>query len=196
MVLHTITGGMLEVNCYIIETDAGCIIVDPGVPIEDILSVTKEKKIAAVLLTHGHIDHITALDDIHKMGIPVYISKEDAPMLSDPEKNQSTLFYRVGLTFPPADHLLSEGDHLRLLGLDITVLATPGHTKGSVCFLIDNTLLSGDTLFQGGRGRTDFPGGSDREMAASLRRLKAMPAATIVYPGHGMPTTIGDEQWW
>ena len=195
MKLHTVTGGMLGVNCYVIEMESGCIVIDPGVPMEDIFAVTKEKPIAAVLLTHGHIDHITALNRTHSLGIPTYIHEADAGMLTDPDKNLSVMFSQ-GWAYPPADHLLKEGDHLRLLGLDIEVLSTPGHTKGSACYRIDDVLFSGDCLFEGSYGRTDFPGGSDAEMRTSLRRLKALPGNTTVYPGHGPSTTIAAEQWW
>jgi glyoxylase-like metal-dependent hydrolase (beta-lactamase superfamily II) len=114
--------------------------------------------------------------------------------MGDPELNLSSDLLET-MTFPEADHLIREGDRLSLAGLDIEVLHTPGHTPGSVCFRIGDDLFSGDTLFRLGYGRVDFPGGNAADMAASLKRLKALPGQVRVYPGHGGPTTIAREQW-
>ncbi|MBQ8092310.1 MAG: MBL fold metallo-hydrolase [Clostridia bacterium] len=193
--VRTVTGGLLDVNTYILESDGGCLIVDPGTGFAHIQETTSGKPIQAVLLTHGHIDHIIGLGPFIEQKIPIYIHEKDREMLSDPEKNLSVEFGR-GITFDVDVHVLRDGEHLQLIGEDIEVISTPGHTPGSVCFRTGNILISGDTLFAGSYGRTDFPGGSMRQMVDSLCRLKALPGETLVYPGHGRTTTIAWEQRW
>ena len=195
MTIHTITGGLLGVNCYAVETEKGCVIFDPGVPMDQVLQKIGDISITAVLITHAHVDHVLFLEQYRQKGIPSYIHEKDNAALSTPFINLSS---ELGdeMVFPSADHLVREGDLLSLAGLDIEVMHTPGHTLGSVCYRIGDTLISGDTLFQHSYGRTDFPGGSLTDMTASLKRLKALPGNIRVYPGHGAPTSIAEEQWW
>ena len=184
----------LGTNCYVVKTEKGCIVIDPGVPLEDVQQRVGNSPIVAVLLTHAHVDHVLYLQMYKDKGIPVYLHEADNAAMGDPELNLSSDLLET-MTFPEADHLIREGDRLSLAGLDIEVLHTPGHTPGSVCFRIGDDLFSGDTLFRLGYGRVDFPGGNVSDMAASLKRLKKLPGQTRVYPGHGGPTTIAREQW-
>jgi len=184
----------LGTNCYVVKTEEGCIVIDPGVPLEDVQQRVGDCPIVAVLLTHAHVDHVLYLQMYKEKGIPVYLHEADNAAMGDPELNLSSDLLET-MTFPEADHLIREGDRLSLAGLDIEVLHTPGHTPGSVCFRIGDDLFSGDTLFRLGYGRVDFPGGNVSDMAASLKRLKKLPGQTRVYPGHGGPTTIAREQW-
>ena len=184
----------LGTNCYVVKTEEGCIVIDPGVPLEDVQQRVGNSPIVAVLLTHAHVDHVLYLQMYKEKGIPVYLHEADNAAMGDPELNLSSDLLET-MTFPAADHLIREGDRLSLAGLDIEVLHTPGHTPGSVCFRIGDDLFSGDTLFRLGYGRVDFPGGNVSDMAASLKRLKKLPGQTRVYPGHGGPTTIAREQW-
>jgi len=184
----------LGTNCYVVKTEEGCIVIDPGVPLEDVQQRVGNSPIVAILLTHAHVDHVLYLQMYKEKGIPVYLHEADNAAMGDPELNLSSDLLET-MTFPEADHLIREGDRLSLAGMDIEVLHTPGHTPGSVCFRIGDDLFSGDTLFRLGYGRVDFPGGNVSDMAASLKRLKKLPGQTRVYPGHGGPTTIAREQW-
>lgn len=195
MTIYTLSDDdFLGANCYVVKTEEGCIVIDAGVPLETVQQRAGNCPIAAVLLTHAHVDHVLYLQMYTEKGIPVYLHEADNAAMGDPELNLSSDLLET-MTFPAADHLIREGDRLSLAGLDIEVLHTPGHTPGSVCFRIGDDLFSGDTLFRSGYGRVDFPGGNVADMAASLKRLKKLPGQTRVYPGHGGPTTIAREQW-
>lgn len=194
--LSRLTVGPVETNCYLLwregRTDA--LVVDPGDEGEKIAAFLREKgcSAGAVLLTHGHFDHTGGLSAF--LGVPVYLHPEDRPMLEDPELSAAFL---TGDTRPrPGEALpVSDGETLSLCGFSVQVLSTPGHTKGSVCYLVDGEVLfSGDTLFQAGCGRTDLPGGSFSELRQSLRKLLSMEKDVPVYPGHGGATTLFRER--
>lgn len=190
----TVHVGKFAVNTYIVfdskRTDA--IVIDPGAEPDAIRLALKGKNLRGILLTHGHADHIGAVSVLRGDQAPVYIHQLDADMLTNPNLSLANM---IGMpkNQGEADFDLKEGT-LELCGLSIRVLHTPGHTPGSVCYLIDNTLFSGDTLFEGGVGRTDLPGGNEAKLKASVSYLVQLDPKTNVHPGHGFPTTIGAER--
>jgi hydroxyacylglutathione hydrolase len=195
--------GPFETNCYVVRRDEsarGGVIIDPGLDPEELLDFLSRQELqpVAVLLTHGHIDHIagTAALREHYPQIKLYIHKLDAPMLTNPQTNLSML---TGDTFtaPAADVLLEDGDTIEEAGVKLKVLHTPGHTPGGICLYAEpeGILFAGDTLFADSVGRTDFPGGSMGQLLTSIqRRLLVLPDTTAVYPGHGMRTTLAREK--
>ncbi len=190
--------GPIEVNCYIVSDDAGIgVVIDPGGDGPVILDYVKKAGITvkAVLNTHGHGDHIGANDAIREAtGAPLYIHQADAVMLTDPRANLSAFMGYSALS-KPAEHFLEEGETLRFGDLSFQVLHTPGHSAGGVCFVGDGVCFSGDTLFAGSIGRTDFPGGSEQQLIGNIKeKLLPLPEDTVVYSGHGPATTIGREK--
>ncbi len=184
--MKTLTVGELGTNCYIVWDDAGdtCAVIDPGAEPERIRRACEGRKIEAILLTHGHFDHIGGVAELAKDGAEIVIHQEDAPMLTSPELNVSWMIGR-SITVPEATRLIREGDTLHYGGVTFTVLHTPGHTPGGVCYQAGERLFTGDTLFHYGYGRTDLPGGSMTQLAASLRRLQPLAQQYEIYPGHG-----------
>ena len=180
--------GAYQTNCYLAwdEESDDCIVIDPGYAPEQVILEAEDlgKKIDAILLTHGHFDHVGGVRGIVEVtGCPVYLHEKE---LSQPEEmTAGPLYYTCSY---------GEGDVLQLAGLTIRVLHTPGHTQGSVCLMVEDTLFSGDTLFMDSIGRTDFPGGSFSQMQKSLRRLAAMDGDCRVLPGHGPETTLDTER--
>lgn len=194
MEITKIVVGDLQVNCYIVSNGSDAVVIDPGDDYEDIIKAAQGKKIKAVLLTHGHFDHTGAVKRLQKDGAEVYVSKNEEYMLSD---SYSCLSAPFGFPFNEikADHTFDDGDNLNLCGITFKVILTPGHTTGSVCFLVDNILFSGDTLFLGSIGRTDFPGGDFDVISKSIKeKLYTLEENIKVYAGHGEETTIGQEK--
>jgi hydroxyacylglutathione hydrolase len=201
--------GAFAANCYLVAPAPGeeCVIIDPGQDaepgIEDLLARYRLKPIA-VLLTHGHIDHMWSVAPVcGARNIPAYVHPDDRDLLADPGKGLSPQARQQllgGLTFSEPDDVkeLIDGAILTLAGCSFTVSHTPGHTQGSVTYRGGaaelDALFTGDLLFAGSIGRTDLPGGDDRAMAASLYRTLTLPDQTVVLPGHGPQTTIGDER--
>jgi hydroxyacylglutathione hydrolase len=203
--------GSFQANCFVLAADASgpCVIVDPGQDSEQPLDqLLREHRLdpVAVLLTHGHFDHIFAVTPVcDGNDIPAWIHPEDRILLSDPMRGLSAdarQFFggRIKLREPRAVRSLDDGAVLELAGLTFIVDHTPGHTRGSVTFRSvtgdgQGLLVSGDTVFAGSIGRTDLPGGDHQQMLASLRhKILVLDDATTVLPGHGPTTTIGRER--
>lgn len=192
--------GDLGTNCYfLINSDNNeCVIVDPGAESNEIIRVINEKalKPKAILLTHGHFDHIMASDELRQAyGIDIYAGEKEIDLLAKSSKNLSGHF---GSDYTLQDvKALADGQAISLAGIDFKVISTPGHTIGGVCYYIESQgiLISGDTLFCGSFGRYDFPTGSVRDLADSItNKLFSLPEDTVCYPGHGDETTIGYEK--
>ena len=189
--------GAFQENCYLVvnaETRE-CLIVDPGAEGERIIRAAQEYKPAAVLLTHAHWDHIGAVDAVcGHFGIPLYVHEADAPKLTDSTKNVARQF-GCDVTVATRPHLLHGGETLFLADMELRVLHTPGHSAGSVCYLLPQGqgVLTGDTLFAHGYGRTDFADGSFHELKESLRALFHLSPRQVAYPGHEEAGTVGHE---
>ncbi|MBQ8555780.1 MAG: MBL fold metallo-hydrolase [Clostridia bacterium] len=184
--MKSLTVGELGTCCYIVWNDQsdGCVVIDPGYEPQRVREACMGRRIEAILLTHGHFDHIGGVTELSRDGAQIVIHRLDAPMLTDTQLNASWL---VGdyVTAPQATVLVKEGDEITFAGVTLTVLHTPGHTPGCVCYQTGEWLFTGDTLFHYGYGRTDLPGGSMSQLAASLRRLQPLARQYEIHPGHG-----------
>ncbi len=203
MKIDSLVLGEYQTNSYILRTDenaSDCLIVDTGLDARPLLRFLEEHALtpAAVVLTHGHIDHIAALDVLRPRfaGLKVHIHRLDAPALSDACRNLSEL---MGAPFrtEDADHLLEDGDIIEEAHLTLEVIHTPGHSPGGISLYVprDGVLFTGDTLFANSVGRTDFMLANMDQLADSIReKLYSLPDETVCYPGHGPKTTIGWEK--
>lgn len=191
--------GALETNCYLVfcEETLDCAIVDPGAQPELIFPEIFDAGLKPVLIinTHGHIDHVGANREMKdKFGVPLLIHAADGAMLGKGQQLELSLFLG-SQDSPPADRTFADGEEIRIGNGTLRVLHTPGHTPGSVSLLAGDFLLSGDTLFFEGVGRTDLPGGSQKQLEHSIRtKIMCLPDALVVLPGHGPHTTVGEER--
>ena len=181
-----LTLGLYQVNTYLLFNDAGeALVIDPGYEADAILDALEGKTLKAIVLTHGHFDHVGAVKElVAETGCEVYIHAAEATL--PPMMTAGELYYT---------RTYAEGDTVTpISGVELKVLHTPGHTPGSVCLLWGDQMFSGDTLFEGSCGRVDFPGGDPQEMLKSLRRLASLQAEYQVHPGHGESTTLNREK--
>lgn len=192
MIIKAIPAGIYDANCYIVmdEKTKNAVVLDPGGDGEMLERAIKDMKanVKSILLTHGHMDHVGGVEYLSdKLNVPFYISKIDEEYM---EKDNF-----VFGSIRNANGYLEDGNALSFGSLNIKVIATPGHTKGGLCFLIEDKLFTGDTLFQGSIGRTDFIGGSFPEIIDSIKtKLLPLGDEIEVYPGHGPKSSIGYEK--
>lgn len=192
--------GIISTNCYLVinEDTKQAVVIDPAACPSYLMSHIKSEglKIEAILLTHGHFDHIMGIDGfLSEFDVPVYVHEEDADAMEDPVLNQAST-YTSGYTFGKARYL-RDRQTLELAGYTFQVIHTPGHTKGGCCYYVasEGVLFSGDTLFQNSVGRTDFVNSSTSDLVHSVReKLFLLPDDTMVYPGHMGETKIGHEK--
>jgi glyoxylase-like metal-dependent hydrolase (beta-lactamase superfamily II) len=198
MIIHTLTVGPMQANCYLLECEEthSAIVIDPGDDAEEILDVLEKRKLnlGFIINTHGHIDHISANADLKKKtSAKLYIHRLDADMIVNPHKNLSSFIGR-DISSPSADKILEDGDNLEVGTIILKVIHTPGHSPGSICLLADESVFTGDLLFAGSIGRYDFPGSSYNQIMESLNKIMELDDNLVVYPGHGPATTIGEER--
>jgi hydroxyacylglutathione hydrolase len=199
MVLEILSVGELQTNCYILgdEGTQQGVVIDPGGDFEIIEAHLKKLKLKAkyIILTHGHVDHIGALARLkNATGAEILIHSKDSAMLFDPNQNLS-IFSGDKIVATKADKLLEEGDVIQCGEIKLEVWHTPGHTPGGISLLTDKMIFTGDALFCGSIGRTDFPGSSYRELINSIKeKLLSKDDDFIIYPGHGPSSTIGQER--
>lgn len=202
--IETVVSRPFEENCYLawLEGRQDCLVFDPGTEPGKIVQRLEKFGLvpAAIVLTHGHADHIAGNAALREQWpeLPIVIGRGDEPMLSDPVLNLSAPF-GMALTSPPADQLLDEGDVYTAAGIELQVREIPGHSPGHVVYAYQGTapttVFGGDVLFAGSVGRTDFPGGDFETLARGIRaKLFTLPPDTIVLPGHGPSTTVGAER--
>ncbi len=196
MTIHTLTLGGYQVNCYIIHDDgcARCALIDPGYDAQAILSKLQELGLTleAILLTHGHLDHVGAVKAlVAATGCALWMTEGDWSQKPGP---MTHFLYPLANDHFTEIWFCEDGEIISAGGLDFEVLSTPGHTWGSVCYRCEDTLFTGDTLFAGCCGRTDLPGGDGTAMKRSLYRLSLLQSDCKVYPGHGSATTLSYEK--
>ncbi len=198
MKLKTMVNGALEENCYLVveEVSGQALVVDPGTPSPEFVSALRDmgmKELKYILLTHGHYDHILGVAFLKEQfpDAKILISEPDAVYLTDAKYSGANPSEQTPV---PADQTVGEGDKIPFAGKEITVIATPGHTKGSLCYLLDRFMFSGDTLFFKTYGRTDFYSGNMDDMRASLYKLGSLEGDYKVFPGHGPSTSLDFER--
>ncbi|MCL2698464.1 MAG: MBL fold metallo-hydrolase [Oscillospiraceae bacterium] len=191
--------GMVSTNTYIITNGGEALLIDPEENSAYIIEKCRKLQVnpVAILLTHGHFDHIGAVNGLKEaLKLPVYAGKDEEYLLTDPSYNGSAKIGRTPLSVT-ADVLLDDGEMIKLAGFKIKAISTPGHTAGGICYYFEseNVLISGDVLFADSFGRTDLPGGSQKDLADSIiNKLFMLPDETQVYPGHGRSTSVGHEK--
>lgn len=196
---RTLVVGIVRANCYLVWNDTACVVIDPGDDFNRIEKALKEigKPLKAILLTHGHFDHVGAVKELKEryQSVPVMLGAGDEELLREPERVYRGMLSRIpDKLHLQADRLLQDGDIIEVDGMCFAVLATPGHTRGSVCYLYEDVVFSGDTLFRGTCGRCDFYGGDSQAMRKSLEKLAALEGDRPVYPGHEDETSLEQER--
>jgi len=197
--VHAFTVGPVQSNSYLLADEATreAVLFDPGMESEPVAEVLARERLTltAIINTHGHFDHVFGNAYFKaKTGAPLLMHRADLDLVKRLEE-QSLYFGFRATPSPPPDRFLEEGDEVRVGGIRLRVLHTPGHSPGGICLVTDGTAFVGDTLFAGSIGRTDLPGGSAETLLTSIReKLLTLPDDTVIYPGHGPATTIGHER--
>ena len=194
--VHTLTLGAYQTNCYIVHDDSSksCAVIDPGYEPEKILATLEALGLTvdAVLLTHGHFDHVGAVEAlVGRTGCKLWMKEADYTQKPSPI---ASFFYPIHDCDFTEVSFCEEGEQIHAGGLIFTVLETPGHTWGSVCYRCEDVIFTGDTLFAGACGRTDLPGGDAQWLRRSLARLAALEEDPTVYPGHGESSSLAREK--
>lgn len=197
MLLQCIPTGMFGSNSYIIGDSGEAVVIDAGVSANEIIEVLNRNDLVLkyVILTHGHLDHICSVDELRNLTqAKLAIHEDDADCMVNDVINGSAMF-DVPKTYKPAEIFLKDGDTLKVGGQILEVIHTPGHTVGGICIKAGQDIFTGDTLFNMGIGRTDFPGGSRKQIITSIKeKLLTLDGNITVHPGHGEPTTIAFER--
>lgn len=193
--------GPVQTTCYVVSSQGRAVIVDPAANATKIIQYLGTKKLIpeAILLTHGHFDHIGAVNELAaKYRLPIYAHKSEKEYFDQPEVNLSTMMYQPFVLSEDLDyHWLADGATLTCLDTQVKIFHVPGHTSGSLCyyFVKDRMVFTGDTLFKQSIGRTDFIYGNHQQLVTGIRqKLLTLPDDTLVYPGHGDCTTVADEK--
>lgn len=195
-----IPNGSFAENCYLVfdPEHADTVLVDPGEETSRFLAEAnrRSRRISAIWLTHAHLDHVHGVAAIREAtGAPIWLHPADRPLYDGMAQQARWLGVGVVPGPPPPDHPFAHGDRLRIGSVEVEVRHVPGHSPGHVCFVMPGAVIAGDVLFRGSIGRPDLPGGDLETLLASIRReLLSLPDETVVYPGHGPPTTIGEER--
>ncbi len=196
MRIHNLFPGSIGSNCYLVEDSGQALIIDPSASASAILRRLREDGCTPVgiLLTHGHFDHIMSVDTLRQAepNLKVYIHEADAPMLTDADKNAFALFFGQERVWNAADVLLQKGDKIQVGSAAFTVIHTPGHSPGSICYLCadEGVMFTGDTLFADNIGRCDLWGGSYATIRQSLKSLRDYDGGLTILPGHGDSNTL------
>lgn len=202
MEIYNLFSGSYLSNCYVLIADGNdgrrhAAVVDPSTSAVKVLEqvLQNSAKLDYIVMTHGHFDHIMALDTLRNIsGAPAFIHEDDAEMLTDGDKNAYSVFFGQDKSFRPAEHTLRHGDRLTLGCEELEVISTPGHTKGSICLYNrkDGFMLTGDTIFAESFGRFDLYGGDRSALVGSLTSMHRFDRGLIIYPGHGDCAMLGD----
>ncbi len=199
MKVARINAGEFGSNCWLVydENIGEGILIDPSPELPVILDSLEKRGVSLkyIFLTHGHFDHMTSVDSLREAtGAPLCIHEKDAECLVNSNLNAYRKFMASDLIFKPADILLREGDEISFGSLKLTLMHTPGHSEGSVCFFVDDAMFSGDTLFDGSIGRSDLEGSDTRKLIQSLKRIASITKNYTVYSGHGSVTTLEKQK--
>lgn len=192
MKIKRIIAGAFQTNTYLLEINDEAILIDPASKPEKLIEMLGDKKLIAILLTHGHFDHIKAVDGLYdKYKCPIFLNEEDKELVKDKHAAESFMISNCPTISKPLTYLKEE--KMKIGDFEFEVIFTPGHTKGSVCFKFKEDLFTGDTLFRGSVGRTDLKGGDNSKLKNSLRIIKELDGSLIVHPGHDEQSILDFE---